>query len=70
MLTHIKKVLRIPYHRIYESYNNGMSYSKTSKAELKRKLTMPEYIYKIKEIHTDHKGNYTEILINWESKQC
>lgn len=70
MYSHIKKILRIPYHRIYLSNSGGMSYSKITKAELKRKLTIVSYVYKIKEINTNYKSNYTEILIKKDTKQC
>jgi hypothetical protein len=67
MFTHLRKVLRIPYHRIYLStrpdYVGG---KRITKARLKLLMQSPAWAYGIKEISTKHVENYT--IIYWVGK--
>ena len=66
MHNHLKSVLPITGHEIFlTDLNNSELYQlRMPKVLLKSLLNDRNFIYSIKEINTDHKGNTTEIIIN------
>ena len=65
MTKHLRKVLRIPYHKIYITFDESIYYGQT-KLKIKRLLKSQKWLDGINKIETKHKENYTKIY--WKGK--
>lgn len=66
MYKHLRKVLRIPYHKIYVTFDEGDRYERFTKVKLKRRMQFPTWVHGIKQIDTNHRENYTKVY--WRGK--
>jgi hypothetical protein len=65
MIKHLRKVLRMPYHKIHITHDDRY-YTPMTKVKLRRLLKSQQWVDGIVEIHTTHKEDSTIIL--WRGK--
>lgn len=63
MYKYLNKVLRIPYHTISISYDNGDSFRPITKAWLKKRVKDFKFLYRVYKIETQNKYNTTQVYI-------
>lgn len=63
MQKHLRKLLRLPYHRIYIQRENGYHWQRMTKTYIRSNLKNRFFIDRVIEINTHHNMNYSTITL-------